>query len=368
MSFLYFIILIFLFPLYSFIFGFVPYYTRKTECFGISIPEKEYFNQTLKHYRKKFAILNIVIGFALFCTFIVWYLFSKESCSFTIWALFLQLIIGLFIYLHYHNLVKLLKEKSDWKNDVVSAVAIDLSNNSNDYISSVWLLLFPIMIAATIILGFVFYNNMPLHVPIHYDINGQVNGYAQKSYALIFFIPIIQLFMSATFTFVFFMMKSRRRRIDPTNEEESRRKYNIFRKSMGMFSLIEGSLTLFLFACIQLSMLCLINATLMITLTAIIMVLLGALEIWIGVKVGQGGSRVKNKKTAATEKLNLKDSDSYWKLGIFYCNPNDPTLFVEKRFGIGYTVNFGRPASYLIISAIILIAVLSIVMSNFIKK
>ena len=29
--------------------------------------------------------------------------------------------------------------------------------------------------------------------------------------------------------------------------------------------------------------------------------------------------------------------------GIFYFHPNDPALLVPKRFGIGYTLNFGNP-------------------------
>ena len=33
--------------------------------------------------------------------------------------------------------------------------------------------------------------------------------------------------------------------------------------------------------------------------------------------------------------------------GIFYSNPDDPALFVPKRFGIGYTLNFGNPWSWM---------------------
>jgi uncharacterized membrane protein len=32
-----------------------------------------------------------------------------------------------------------------------------------------------------------------------------------------------------------------------------------------------------------------------------------------------------------------------WRFRFFYYNPDDPAVFVEKRFGIGYTVNFGNP-------------------------
>lgn len=32
-----------------------------------------------------------------------------------------------------------------------------------------------------------------------------------------------------------------------------------------------------------------------------------------------------------------------WKWGLFYWNPEDPSLFVERRYGYGMTVNFARP-------------------------
>ena len=46
--------------------------------------------------------------------------------------------------------------------------------------------------------------------------------------------------------------------------------------------------------------------------------------------------------------------DSAWKLGLFYFNPSDPALFVEKRFGIGWTINLGRPWAW-VFGAIVLI-------------
>jgi len=41
--------------------------------------------------------------------------------------------------------------------------------------------------------------------------------------------------------------------------------------------------------------------------------------------------------------------DSCWKLGLFYYNPDDAALFVEKRIGFGYTINFARPGAWIVI-------------------
>jgi uncharacterized membrane protein len=42
--------------------------------------------------------------------------------------------------------------------------------------------------------------------------------------------------------------------------------------------------------------------------------------------------------------------DACWKLGVFYFNPDDAALFVEKRIGIGYTINFARPAAWVVLA------------------
>jgi uncharacterized membrane protein len=47
--------------------------------------------------------------------------------------------------------------------------------------------------------------------------------------------------------------------------------------------------------------------------------------------------------------------DANWKWGMIYYNPQDAALFVEKRFGIGYTLNFGRPAAWLLIVMIVVV-------------
>jgi len=45
--------------------------------------------------------------------------------------------------------------------------------------------------------------------------------------------------------------------------------------------------------------------------------------------------------------------DRCWKAGVFYFNPDDRSLFVPKRFGIGYTVNFAHPWAAVVLVAVI---------------
>ena len=58
--------------------------------------------------------------------------------------------------------------------------------------------------------------------------------------------------------------------------------------------------------------------------------------------------------------LELLDDDDCWILGMFYYNPNDTRLNVEKRFGYGGTVNIAHPAGKIIMIATAILLVFSI--------
>jgi len=53
--------------------------------------------------------------------------------------------------------------------------------------------------------------------------------------------------------------------------------------------------------------------------------------------------------------------DEVWR-GIFYFNPNDPALLVPKRFGIGYTLNFGNPWCWAVVALIFLMLALPLML------
>jgi uncharacterized membrane protein len=44
----------------------------------------------------------------------------------------------------------------------------------------------------------------------------------------------------------------------------------------------------------------------------------------------------------------------HWKLIIFYYNPDNPRVFVPKRVGLGWTVNFAKPIIW--VPGVVLIA------------
>lgn len=75
------------------------------------------------------------------------------------------------------------------------------------------------------------------------------------------------------------------------------------------------------------------------------------------VRMGQGGERLDARGGAAGRPVGDRTLDQYWRWGIFYVNRDDPALFIEKRFGIGYTINLGNPRAWLLLGATLLVVV-----------
>jgi uncharacterized membrane protein len=84
------------------------------------------------------------------------------------------------------------------------------------------------------------------------------------------------------------------------------------------------------------------------------LMLLGfAVNYWM-FSVGQGGHRAVA-PAARREVHGDGTPDHAWKVGgLYYVNPHDPAMWVENRFGLGYTLNFGNWRAWLLILAMML--------------
>jgi uncharacterized membrane protein len=69
------------------------------------------------------------------------------------------------------------------------------------------------------------------------------------------------------------------------------------------------------------------------------------------IRAGQGGAR--GTVIAGAAPAGDRTADARWKWGLVYINPADPSLLIEKRFGIGYTLNFGNRWSWLLLALIL---------------
>ena len=83
--------------------------------------------------------------------------------------------------------------------------------------------------------------------------------------------------------------------------------------------------------------------------------------VYLALRYGQGGARIERAGVATPLTNGLADNRN-WVLGMFYVNRDDPSFLVERRFGLGYTINLGnRKAVALFVAFIAAIFALLIV-------
>lgn len=58
-----------------------------------------------------------------------------------------------------------------------------------------------------------------------------------------------------------------------------------------------------------------------------------------------------------------RDDDRYWYGGVVYYNPDDPDPVVPKRYGFGWTVNFGHPLGKVFLLIMIGMVLLPVVLA-----
>lgn len=347
------------------ILAFTPYVTRKTELFGVSIPSAEANRPECRElrnaYRNRMLILSI--PFLAFSMIPYLQMGPENSTAITVFtiAVFIYLLLGFGVYLLGHKAAKQLKRKAKWAAPAENAALIvDTTPPAGELISPAWLLLYPAILICTIIGIGIVWDKAPETIPMHYDALGNVTRYEPKSIQAL--LPMLgsQIFLMLVFTGIFFITRNAKRQIDAANPEVSREQGRQFRRFTSISLLVGGAALSIFLGMLQILMLLNVPADIVLWVS-----LGGILPITVVIpvlymRIGQGGSRLKSAKRTDNKAANY-DDDRYWKLGQFYYNRDDPAIFVEKRFGIGYTNNWAHPVSWLMMGGLLVLIVGSLI-------
>ncbi|MBP2071768.1 DUF1648 domain-containing protein [Thermoanaerobacterium butyriciformans] len=339
-----------------------PFITRKTIVFGVHVP-KDFLNDKEIQGIKTLYIINFLTVSLVFMILVV---IRMKNINFAVGGIFIEVIIMFAMYMKAHYEVYALKSKREWSKGKKEIAVVDMDfRKEKIVVFSLWFLLPAAIIILTLVVGIYMYPNIPQRIPMHFNFRGEADSFAKKSIMSVFSISIVQLIMTILMFVSYKMIELAKQQIDPSDPELSKEKNLKFRRIWSGFVVFVSTL---------------INAILMGTAfivygvirdwqskIAIFSILPGLIiaiaAIVISVMTGQGGERIKidreNDKPSSVD----RDDDRYWKGGLIYYNPDDPALFVEKRFGVGWTVNFARPSIWVGIIVLILIIV-SISMIN----
>lgn len=350
-------VLIGLFIIIQLFVPFIPFLTRKTENFGVSIPANFYYRNDFKRMRKRYAIMMCILLLLFTACLVISHMFFTISTMYVLFAIlaFVYLMTSFLVYLPFHHKMKQVKRKENWQTTKQQKMVIDTSFRQEKLTVSLWWYLIPgALIALTLLWTYLTYHQIPQQIPMHTDFAGKIT-YEEKSLGNLLFIPGTQLVILALFLFIHYLIKGTKQQVSVENPDVSKKQNILFRRRWSAFMVATGTLMILLFLFVQLTF---IYPNFIpyedIVIFAVITIILIS-TIILSITTGQGGSRIKIKQTNDANVMD-RDDDEYWKLGQFYFNKEDPAVFIEKRFGIGWTNNWANPISWFFIIGIILVS------------
>jgi uncharacterized membrane protein len=205
---------------------------------------------------------------------------------------------------------------------------------------------------------------IPRRFPVHWDLYGRPDGWAIKSGRSVFGSVLVGTLICLFFSLLFNGFVRGARHIHssgPDAEKESR----FLRTMMLMVLGLEYCMAaMFGFSPIL--------PPRLMAIFVVAGLLVGVAIAVVAFRSGQGGWRLRGQTPASTPGHQApagdRTPDECWKWGLIYYNPADPALWVEKRFGIGWTMNFGHPRAWFILGGILLFAAAVPVLSILLMK
>ncbi|WP_100011767.1 DUF1648 domain-containing protein [Lentibacillus sediminis] len=340
---------------------FMPYLTRRTESFGVSIPEDVYQSSKLRAMRKQYAMVTGMIGMIVFVAFLLFADAMTRSSDFLAIGFSAGLVVYLVsmfvVYLKYHYQMKRLKAEEKWAEHRSQQVAVDMRFRDKKLIHSNGWFAIPFLISfGTLIMTLLLYDRIPERIPMQYDFNGNVTNWSAKSYRSVMVMPVMMLYLTLLFLLINVIIGKVKQQLSAENPEKSMQQNIIFRRRWSGFIIITGTALTLLFFVIQLSFIVPVNAQILTIVPLVFGLAVTVGAIVLSFTTGQGGSRIVA-SDGEKEGVIDRDDDRFWKLGQFYFNNDDPALFIEKRFGVGWTINVARPLVWIFLVLIILLAV-----------
>ncbi|MBP1906169.1 putative membrane protein [Paenibacillus turicensis] len=347
--------------------SFIPYMTRETVSFGVTVSEFHYFSPTLRVLRRKYATYSL-IGASVIILFCLYFVISQSEQSRSIIS-----IIGVVVFTAYYitlNILfyykmKLIKQSLPDQATTTQKIMIDTSFRQQKLTHSNYWFAIPFTIAIIMaVITLLNYDALPNVIPMKFDLQGNVTSSAPKTYLSVMGLSLVQLSTIGLMMFVNWSIKKSKQQLSVTNPTTFAVKNIKFRRRWSLFTIVTSFLLTFLFAMIQINMLVPHPLLLlMVSFTIPVLIILGALLISLLSRQGGGDLRNPKNEQERSQAQPVND-DVHWKLGYIYFNRNDPSFSIEKRNGIGWTLNFAHPLSWVILIGIIAFIIISSLLSK----
>ncbi|WP_010631787.1 DUF1648 domain-containing protein [Sporolactobacillus vineae] len=326
-----------------------PWFSRRNVVFGVVFADDQIWKND--NVRKIIRAYLISAVFAVFAILIIlaplvaagW---TNDMLAFNL-SLALLILVETLVFYAATRKTRAYKQMNKPDPELSSRnVIVAVKGDKETLFPLSWLLiLLPLMIA-TFIVAILGYPYMPSSIPTHFGLTGP-DHWAPKSWMTVLSPVFFELMLAVLVLFI------RRAPASVKGNPKAAPDYARFRKLMTLLMIVTGLITELIFLVIVISFIHPVSQIWLIAPTIAVIILLPVMMLIY--------FRFARSKTPSGPIL---DDDAKWLWGQFYFNRSDPSLFVEKRVGIGYTINMARPGAWMVVIGIITVAILLSVWSR----
>jgi uncharacterized membrane protein len=325
-----------------------PVVSKPTVPFGVRVPPERTAAAIIRAQRRVYACRTAI--FAACCTAAAFLLPASAAWWVPRLILVLELSACLACLQLARRQIMTVKQAERWFAGHRQVIIADTGWRASPPRFPVrWLLPALVVVAVTVAIGLLRYPDLPGRLTLG---AGRV---VPRSSASVFAPVIGQAFVTGLWTGVLLIVYRARPDLDAADPSASAARYRAF---LGL----AAKTMLAVVACVDLTLLFsglrewqLLRLSGGVLLLPVVAGLLAIIAVIF--RAGQGGFRLapagaggRADRGPATAD---RDDDHFWKAGFVYVNRDDPALMVAKRFGVGWTVNLGNPAGWLLIAAVV---------------
>jgi uncharacterized membrane protein len=257
------------------------------------------------------------------------------------------LLGGVVLYFRWYAKVKALPRPDVTRQAERATAALQVGKPNGEAFAKITLVICFVVALATVVYAWVSYQAMPDRIPTPSKILGPADSWTDKSFVAVMYGPSWNLVLSSLFALLALIIATGKRSLREGPGGRSAEAQDAFRATnakvfSGTALFVCALLTVYSVQCIRMALgeteslgpgiWCIMVSMIVFALASLILIFR---------HYGQGGALIEQSSAGGELTGGLADN-AHWICGILYINREDPSMIIENRFGIGYTMNYGN--------------------------